>query len=156
MAMSDQDSVQRKLRIEWFAALATVVGGLVIAVCVAAYLTYGEKPAVQAGAGPQVLTPAQVQRQRTIAYIKMANQLCQLELANAKNFGIVPNYGRLASPPLPRATDVRGRYVCIATTGVAKYTLAGDLVCKNLRDSRCVSLFSVSQDDGTVLYQRQG
>jgi hypothetical protein len=34
--------------------------------------------------------------------------------------------------------------------------IAADLVCRDLRDRRCVNLYSVTQDDGTVLYQRQG
>ena len=69
-------------------------------------------------------------------------------------FGVVPSYGRLLTL-MPRTTDVRGRYVCVAGTDAPKYVLAGDLMCRNLKDSRCVSLFSVSQPDGTVLYQRQ-
>lgn len=154
MAMNDQDQVQRKLNMEWMAALATVAGGFVIAIAVAAYLTYGTKSATQ-GAAPQSLTPAQVEQARKIEYVKMANQLCLLELANAQNFGIVPSFGRLSNP-LPKASDVRGRYVCEATTGATKFQIAGDLVCKNLRDSRCVNLFSITSDDGTVLYHRQG
>ena len=155
MAMNDQDTVQRKLQFEWYAALITVVVGFVVAISVAGYLTYGTKSATQTASAPQALTPAQIKQARTAAYVQMASELCQVELANAQNFGIVPSFGKLANP-LPRATDVRGRYVCIATTGAAKYVLAGDLLCKDLRDSRCVSLFSVSQDDGTVLYHRQG
>ena len=153
MAVNDQDSVQRKLHVEWIAALATIAGGFVIAIAVAAYLTFGAKP--QTVNPPQALTPTQIEAARTAAYVKLASQVCNLELANAQNFGIVPNFGKLANP-LPRATDVQGRYVCIATTGAAKYVIAADLVCKDFRDSRCVSLFSVSQDDGTVLYHRQG
>ena len=30
-----------------------------------------------------------------------------------------------------------------------------DLICRNLKDPRCTSLYNVSQTDGTVLYQRQ-
>jgi hypothetical protein len=151
MTLNDQNAVQSKLRFEWYAALATVAGGFIIAIAVAAYLTYGGKPA--ASSAPQALTPAQIEQKRTKQLIIMANQLCKLELANAQNFGIVPSFGQLANP-LPRRTDVQGRYVCLAATPAAKYTIAGDLVCKNLLDSHCVNLFSVSLDDGTVLYHR--
>jgi hypothetical protein len=155
MAMNDQDQVQRKLNMEWMAALATVAGGFIIAIAVASYLTFGTKSATQSSA-PQSLTPAQIEQARKIEYIKMANQLCLTELASAQSFGIVPSFGKLVNPPLPKASDVRGRYVCEATTGATKYLIAGDLVCKDLRDARCVNLFSITSDDGTVLYHRQG
>jgi hypothetical protein len=88
MSMDEQNPNMRRLRFEWYAALATIIG-------------------------------------------KLLTQM-------------------------PRATKVRGRYLCVAGTQVTRYVLAGDLMCRNLKDSRCVSLFSVTQDDGTILYQRQG
>ena len=80
--------------------------------------------------------------------------VCTQTLNSAKNFGIVPQYGELASPRLA-ATDLPGRYICVAQTKVAKYLMAVDLQCRNLNSPRCVSLYNVSQADGTVLYQRQ-
>ena len=72
----------------------------------------------------------------------------------AKNFGIVPQYGQLASARLEKTT-VQGRYACLATTHSTKYVLIVDLVCRNFKDPRCSSLYNVSQADGAVLYQRQ-
>jgi hypothetical protein len=152
MSMSEQNPNMRQLQIEWYAALATVVGGFAIAIAVAAYISFTNKPATQTAAAPQ--SRAEMQKAQVAALEKAGAEICGLELANAQMFGVVPNFGRLLTA-MPRATDVRGRYVCVAGTDAAKYVLAGDLVCRNLKDSRCVSLFSVSQPDGTVLYQRQ-
>jgi len=153
MSMSDQNPNMRRLQFEWYAALATIIGGFIIAIAVAAYLTFGGKAATQTAAVPP--SQAEIQKARAAAMAQLGAELCGLELANAQTFGVVPNFGKLLTPQ-PRATDVRGRYVCVAGTQVTKYVLAGDLMCRNLKDSRCVSLFSVTQDDGTVLYQRQG
>jgi hypothetical protein len=155
MSMNEQNPNTRRLQFEWYAALATIVGGFVIAIAVAAYLTYGGKAAVPTATAPQSQgSQADAQKARVAALIKLGTELCGLELANAQTFGVVPHFGKLLNP-MPRTTDIRGRYVCVAGTQVTKYVLAGDLVCRNLRDSRCISLFSVTQDDGTVLYQRQ-
>jgi hypothetical protein len=154
MSMSEQNPNMRRLQVEWYAALATIIGGFVVAIAVAAYLTFGGKSAVATEATPPP-SASDAQKAREAEFETLGAQLCALELANAQTFGVIPSYGKLASA-LPRATDVRGRYVCVATTQVAKYVLAGDLLCKNFKDSHCVSLFSVTQDDGTVLYQRQG
>jgi hypothetical protein len=153
MSMNEQNPNARRLQFEWYAALTTIIGGFVIAIAVAAYVTFGNKPAAQAPAVPP--TQAELQKARDAALMKAGAEICGLELANAQTFGVVPNFGRLLTQ-MPRATDVRGRYVCVAGTQVTKYVLAADLMCRNLKDARCVSLFSVTQDDGTVLYQRQG
>ena len=151
--MSMNDPNTRRLQFEWYAALATNIGGFVVAIAVAAYLTFGGKSATQTAVAPT--SQAEIEQARDAAPQKLGAELCGLELANAKTFGVVPNYGRLESTQ-PRLTDVRERYVCVAATQVAKYVMAADLLCKDFKDTRCVSLFSVTQDDGTVLYQRQG
>jgi hypothetical protein len=153
MSMNEQNPNMRRLQFEWYAALATIIGGFIVALAVAAYLTFGTKSETQTAA--VLPSQADIQRAHAVAIAKLGAQLCGLELANAQTFGVVPNFGKLLTP-MPRATDVRGRYVCVAGTQVTRYVLAGDLVCRNLKDSHCVSLFSVTQDDGTVLYQRQG
>jgi len=81
--------------------------------------------------------------------------LCTAALDTSKAYGIVPQFGKLASAGL-QVTNVKGRYKCLASTDAARYVIAADLVCRDLRDRRCVNLYSVTQDDGTVLYQRQG
>jgi hypothetical protein len=147
---------QARLRREWQAAIATVVVGFIAAIAVAAYFTwaprstpenYGEEAAPVA----QQRTPEAREQANTQAVIA----LCSSALNTAQSFGIMPRYSKLASDKL-ETTNVQGRYVCLAATDVAKYTVAADLVCRDLRDKRCVNLYSVTRDDGTVLYQRQG
>ena len=153
--MSDHDANMRGTQREWLAARIVVVGGFATAMAIAAYFTF--RPAAQPiaeeqPAAEQQATPAQ---QGADSNAKAGLMVCTQELANAQNFGIIPSYGRLSSAS-PKATDVRGRYVCSAATTAAKYLIAADLICRDLRDARCVVLYTVTTGDGTVLYQRQG
>lgn len=135
------------LRWEWRAALITVIGGFVLLTAALGCLTYR-------AVHMQQTYVKDVQQQAHInAEAEMA--LCTASLQRAKAFGIVPNYGKLSGPGL-QLTKVKGRYACTAATDVAQYTMVSDLLCRDLRDQRCVSLFSVVQQDGTVLYRRQG
>lgn len=81
-------------------------------------------------------------------------QVCRTALANAKNFGVLPDAGHLTDE-IPRPTDQQGRYICDAATAKAKYSLAIDIVCAEAGKTQCVSLYNIAQDDGSVLYQRQ-
>jgi hypothetical protein len=147
MSVSEQAAEQRALSREWLAARIVVIGGLVVAAGFIAFFGW-IKPAYLT-APP--LTPEQ---QQARAVSQAVFDMCSTGVASAKSFGILPPYGRLASLNVGR-TDVQGRYVCVATTQVAKYLVAVELLCRNLKDRRCVSLYSVTQQDGTVLYQRQ-
>lgn len=147
MSVTEQGAAQRGLSHEWLAARIVVIGGLVLAA--AAVLFFGWiKPAYLTA--PQ-LSPEQ---QQARANAQAAFDMCTTGVASAKAFGILPPYGRLASLNVGR-TDVQGRYVCVAATPAAKYLVAVELYCRHLKDRRCVSLYSVTQQDGTVLYQRQ-
>src|SRR4051794_10676214 len=149
MSSSDLEPHTRAwLNWEWRAALITIVGGVVIAAAYLGYQTW------QAARAPQVETPQQAAQARTALIVRAAELVCQQALTASKSFGIVPNYAQLADP-LPHATKVTGRYTCTSHTTVATYNVAVDLVCRQLRDPRCVLLYSVSQPDGTMLYQRQ-
>jgi hypothetical protein len=130
---------------EWRAALIVVVGGAIVALAYLGYIAW------QAAHAPKPLNPeeqAKVSRQVSLA-------LCTAALEHAKAFGIVPPYGKLASPNLG-VTRVKGRYVCVAATQIAQYVIIADLACRDLRQQRCVSLYSVVHQNGTVLYRRQG
>ena len=131
---------------EWRAALITIVGGIVVAIAVIAYMHYRTIQQQQA-----IVT----ERAKLTQTIQTAAQVCTQALATAKNFGIVPNYAALASM-FPAATQVKGRYVCSGRTAVAQYNIAVDLLCRELKDPRCTLLYSVVQPDGTVLYKRRG
>lgn len=155
MSTSDPNPTQRRLVHEWYGALATVIGGFVIAIAVVAYFSFATKPATQTGKAAQpAQTISDTQKAQLTALVQAGAEICGVDLANAQNFGVVPGYAKLTTL-MPRKTDVRGRYVCIAATSVAQYLMASDLLCTNFKDPRCVSLFSVTQTDGTVLYQRQ-
>ena len=126
-------------------------------IAVAAYFTL--RPAPQPVAEVQPAAPAQQQmtptQQAGDTNAKAGMMVCAMELMNAKNFGIIPSYGQLTSM-VPKATDVRGRYICSAATSAAKYAIAADLLCRNLQDPRCVFLYRITTSNGTVLYQRRG
>jgi hypothetical protein len=130
---------------EWRAALITIVGGLITALAVMAYIHFS-KPS------PQALEAAQ--RAKLTAVVQTAAEVCTQALAAAKNFGLVPNYASLGTM-FPAATQVKGRYVCASRTPVAQYNIAIDLLCRDLKNPHCTLLYSVVQPDGTVLYKRQ-
>jgi hypothetical protein len=148
------DANRRGISREWLAARIVIGVGFVAAIAVAAYFTLrpAQPPAEQPPAPvvQQQLTPAQEKDRNA----KDAMMVCAQELLNAKNSGIIPSYGQLASP-FPRTTKVHGRYACLAATHATAYVIAADLVCRNLLDSRCVTLYSVATSDGTMLYHRQ-
>jgi hypothetical protein len=64
----------------------------------------------------------------------------------------VPPYGKRAG--LPQRTAQPSHYVCTASTGVAKYAIAAEVLCSTILDPRCIAIESVTSDDGTVLYKR--
>lgn len=148
MAYPDAAAASRALGREWLAARIVVVGGFLLALL--AGIWFGV-------VYPDFIRPHEIRtilKNRVEALLGAEARICTTGLNTAKNFGIVPQYGALASRRLARTT-VQGRYLCLATTKSTKYVLAVDLVCRNLKDPRCVSLYNVSQTDGTVLYQRQ-
>lgn len=146
MAVSDQERAQGALSREWLIARIVVIGGLIIAVGAIAYFGWIE---------PMMLKRQELSRlhDRAQALSTAVTELCASGLTSAQNYGIVPPYGRLATNSV-YTTNVQGRYVCVAATHATKYLVVIDLLCRNLKDRRCVSLYSVRQTDGTVLYQR--
>ncbi len=144
----DVVATKRSLAREWIAVRVIVIGGFLLALAAGIYfgVVY-----------PDFIQPREISailQGRIRAILGAEEQICVTGLNTAKNFGIVPQYGRLATTRLAR-TDVQGRYVCVAATNAAKYILAVDLVCHDLKNPRCISLYNVSQTDGTVLFQRQ-
>ncbi len=154
--MSDDHNMQRATAREWLAAKIVVVGGLIAAIFVAGYFGWQRYNAAQI---QQASIPAQTQRQMTPQQhanfeANIGTLICAMELAGAKNLGVVPAYSQLANNVL-RADGPRGRYSCVAATQVAQYKLAADLVCREINDLRCIRLFSVTRDDGVVIYKAQ-
>jgi|GraSoiStandDraft_5_1057265.scaffolds.fasta_scaffold127842_2 hypothetical protein len=131
---------------EWRAALITVIGGALVAIALIGYMQYrtvSEQRAIAA------------QRAKLNSVVQTAAQVCTSALAAAQNFGIVPSYAKPLSM-FPVATQVKGRYACEGATTVARYIIAVDLLCRELKNPRCTLLYSVQQQDGTVLYKRRG
>lgn len=135
---------RRRLVWEWRVALITVIGVFVVAIVFLGYRAW------QAAHAPKPMAAAEQQKVNAEA----TAALCTAGLDRAKAYGIVPGYAKLAAIGL-ELTGVKGRYTCLAATSVTQYRVTADLVCRDLRDQRCVALYSVKQQDGTVLYQRR-
>ncbi|MBS0274943.1 MAG: hypothetical protein JSR55_11200 [Proteobacteria bacterium] len=160
--MTEYDDLKRATAREWAAARIVVIGGFALAIVVAGYFAWQRHEAAVAAQqkqAQQIAALAKAQQQRPAfrettqdEKAKGAMLFCAMELVNAKNMGIVPSFGQLASP-LPRKTDTQGRYACIAATQASEYVIEADLVCRQVNDPKCVHLHSIKTDDGTVLYQ---
>jgi hypothetical protein len=148
--MAGQDYASDATAREWRIAMIVVAGGFAIAIVVALYFALRPAPVstAQAPAASATMTAAQ---RRQFA-LKVGKILCDQEIGNAQSIGVVPAYGRNVG--LPQKTGQHGRYLCTASTGVAKYAIAADVLCSTLLDPRCVRVYSVTSDDGTVLYKR--
>lgn len=142
----------RALEREWMIGLWAVIGGFVIAIAAAAFLTFGHKQ--HANVPDQTQMEEATLSENVQDALNNPSQVCTTALANAKNFGVLPGNGRLTDPD-PRQTDQNNRYICDAATDNAKYSIAVDIVCAQTGEERCVSIYNVAQDDGSVLYQRQ-
>jgi len=152
------------LRREWLVARVVGVFGLVTLLAMvvlvgSAYWPSGPSPvAVAPPAAPVAAPPtssvvvpttsmADARRQENIA-------LCTAALGTAQKQGIVPAFAVLASEETQN-TDVQGRYICLAKTDAARYSVDFDLTCTDLSTGNCISLYNVSQAGGGVLYQRK-
>jgi hypothetical protein len=148
MSTTQTVAKDRALAREWLAVRIIVIGGFAVALVAALYFGV----IVPNYIAPRELRAALTTRIQTL--LTQEAQVCTAALATAKNFGIVPQYGQLATARLDQ-TNVQGRYACLARTPASKYVLIVDLLCRNFKEPRCTSLYNVSQTDGTVLYQRQ-
>lgn len=151
--MDTEHSDIRAFEREWTISLFVVIGGFVIAIAVAAFLTFGKKQHAVVPDQTQIAEAAPPSDEAANG-LNDPSQVCRTALANAKNFGVLPNDGRLADPN-PRQTDQEGRYICDAATAKAKYSIAVDIVCEDAAKDQCVSIYNVAEEDGAVLYQRQ-
>jgi hypothetical protein len=155
MRMSDEPDL-RALRLEWLVARAVFALGIVLSAAVFLWLTLN-RPPVLAPAGSDDVGSAASDSGAQAGSSDAASQgrqFCASTVAVAQAFGVVP---AAASPDgMPQKTDVEGRYVCVAKNGPAQFTISVDLVCRDLADQHCFNLFTVTQGDGSVLFQRQG
>jgi hypothetical protein len=157
--MSDQDqNEQSALLREWRVAQITLVAGLVIALGVVGYFVWQNRQQASSQEQASIPTeqaPAQQAPANETDETALNAEVCKVALQHAKDFGILIGEAQLASDQ-PEGTDVTGRYACVAATSAAKYLIAFDLVCRDLKKEECVNLFSITQDGGAVLYKRAG
>jgi len=153
--MSEHEPDIAALKREWMAARIVLIGGFALALAVGTYagivwrgsVLHARERAAAAIAQEQAAVTAEQSNAGAGA------QLCRMALANAQSFGIVPGFARLTQEN-PAETKKTGRYLCAAATDSSQFALAADLVCRDLKNPQCVSLYSVTQNGGAVLYQR--
>ena len=139
--MAGHDPNIQGLKREWLAArIFAVVGGLLLMVVLVLAIV----------GGPNTLSPEQ---DRALQQRQLAVALCSAGLTSAQGFALVPAYTKLASAVI-QTGSVNGRYTCFAETDAAKYQITFDLMCKDLNDPKCISLYSVTQDGTGAIYQR--
>lgn len=155
--MTDHDDMRRGTARDWFWARVVLIGGFAIAIVIAIYFGWQSHQETIAAQQQQAVpvtaaaNPKSAKEAALEAKARAAMMFCAMDLLNAKNMGIVPPFGQLAST-LPQTTAKQGRYACTAATTVSKYRMEADLVCRQISNPACVKLHSVTSDDGTVLY----
>ncbi len=154
--MNEQEAEMAALGREWLAARVVLIVGFAIAIGIGGYKAYAWRSAIV-----HARAEASGQISEDIGASESADgggdagaQVCHQALAVAQAFGVLPEDAALTDNGL-KPTGVTGRYACAAATKSAKFTIAVDLVCRNLQDQRCVSLYNVTQNGGAVLFQRQ-
>ena len=146
--VANQQDGQRDLSREWLVARVVVIGGFVVAVAAMIYFGWVQ-PAMQKR---EAVARAELMARESAA---AAALFCKTGLGAAQNYGIVPSYAQIISRNI-YLTRTQGRYVCVAATHAARYLVAVDLFCHDIKNKRCLSLYSVvDQGNKAVLYQRQ-
>jgi hypothetical protein len=153
MSLPDDDKKHSALKREWAAARIVVIGGFIVAIAVAGYFLWkarqdrlAQQPVVHA----TVVRPPKVDA-KTLLQLELA--LCTVELVHAKDLGMVPAYGELASSQLWHGT-VPNRFICEAKTHLTNYFISADLLCNKITDARCLSVYRIALKDGTLIYSR--
>jgi hypothetical protein len=152
--MSQIEQDLRALRVEWIVARGVLALGVVASAAVFIWLGLHRAPVFEGTEAVNAsVAPGSEGAQGAADAQNQAQQFCSSTIAVARSFGILPSG---ATPNnSPQKTDVQGRYVCLAQNGSVHYTISVDLMCRDLGDQRCFNIFNVTQDDGSVLFQRQ-
>lgn len=88
------------------------------------------------------------------AHGKPIPSLCEATLARAVDYGLVESDAKLASTEAA-TTPTKSRMICKAKLGSETYTLTVDTACDDVRDTKCLKLYSVTDAAGNSLFQRQ-
>ncbi|HET7335948.1 MAG TPA: hypothetical protein VFI93_12595 [Rhizomicrobium sp.] len=88
--------------------------------------------------------------------------ICNATLARARDYGVVPFAAKLTSEDATAldgdgdaAAQTEKRYVCNAAAQESKFAITVGVSCKDMSDAKCFKLYTVKQDDGTLLFNRQ-
>ena len=154
--MNDEEQDLAALKREWLAARVVLVAGFALVLGYGIYVAAEWRASVQHArqqAAAEVATQQAAVAQNEAAADAGA-QLCKRALVTSQGFGIVPGYAKLTATE-PQKTSVTGRYACPAATDSSNFILAVDLVCRDLANPHCTSLYSVTQNGNAVLYRRR-
>lgn len=80
-------------------------------------------------------------------------EVCRISVQRAMDYGTLPQDAKQAGSA--ESTKVSGRKTCAVTSGDDKYVVTVDVKCKNLKDDKCLSLYSVERSDGLSFYQKR-
>jgi hypothetical protein len=119
--------------------LWSVIGGVVVILLAAGYVAWNQF-------GPHGA--------RTASNPLSERSICQATLDKATSYGVIPPTSALASPD-PDKTQIDGRVTCHGQSGEAKFAMTVDVVCDDMGKDSCLKLYSVKQNDGAALFQRQ-
>lgn len=150
--MQDFDSDIRALKREWLVTRLVVILGFVVALAAAGYA--GVVLRLQVLNTREAVAKQQAEINTPVTAPADVAAFCPLAVNNAKKMGLIPGYAD-ATSPAPHATQMKGRYLCSAATQSSQFVVAADFVCKNLKDSRCVSVYAVTQNGKTIIYTRK-
>lgn len=141
---------QRIASVDWKTILLAALALFALAFVIAAILTFAPRRASQV---PDLTASIEQDLPAFDAEPREPAALCRTALAEAKAAKRIPQSAALTDPD-PRQTDWERRYVCDAAADETNYALAFDQICAESGARHCVSLITISKDDGEVIYQR--
>jgi len=80
--------------------------------------------------------------------------VCEATLDRVRDYGVLPPNAALSAPD-PDKTQTDGRVTCHAQVGQAQYGMTVDVECDDMGKDTCIKLYSVKQNNGPALFQRQ-
>lgn len=141
---------QRILKADWKIIFSAALAFFALALVIAAILTFVPKRESRV---PDLTASTEKDLPDFDATPGAPAALCRNALAQAKAEKRTPNTAALTDPD-PRQSDWERRYICDAAANEVNYAITLDHVCAQNEDHRCVSLVTISKDDGEVIYQR--
>ncbi len=134
--MTDYDDMKRGTSREWVAARIIIVCGLIFAAGAAGYFIWSQHKAAQEQQAEikaeqqaaQTQAEGAAMNDKKAALVRAGAMLCALELVNAKNYGVIPGYGQLATAMPQPEEQARPLIPAMASTDVAKYKMVADLL----------------------------